>query len=546
LGDTLWTRAFAPGALSLVKKEPRALTTADLSEPYEAFVVDSVPATEFAPGVLEKMANAVTTRGTGLFLMNGRHLGSGKDATNLKTYNDTPIGKLAPLLAGPRPKESDAARQIFIMIDGSGSMSGPPLQQVQQIATYVVDNLLTARDHLDVLAFTTSCQVLLSDRVLTPANKEEAKTAIQSIVAGGGTDPRECLNLLSGRKLKSCGLFFFSDGIFEGGIASSRPDCRVAAFGIGRNSFSKDDPLSELADPIPVGPDFDPANIKIPFFEKREDHFYEFGAFKPLSMRTVLPRAGAMDVPEIPLDGSATTHQKDSADLVAVRPKLVDPVLAFQETGLGNMGEFTGSLTENWVDREEGRRAIQQWLAEVLPISDRRRYLFQLSQRGQELAVEVALTPRAGQWPRVDHLDGSVEAPGAGSVDLALRPDAAVPAVFRGRLELRQSDKPIEGWLVLRESGPDALSRPQRVGIVLPPRGDVAGPLSLEAMSYGLNEELLRQLAQTGGGDYDALGSAERLVQTGESTQLRPIWQFFVVAGFASYLGAVLWHRLGF
>src|SRR5206468_551899 len=132
-------------------------------------------------------------------------------------------------------------------------------------------------------------------------------------------------------------------------------DCRVTVFAIGRSSFDANDPLRDLADPIGVGLDFDPSRIKIPYFDRRsEDAFFEPGVYRPLSLKDVLFQANPVDIPELSLSGSATTYAKEDASLMAVRPKLTDPVLAFKDSGAGAIGEFTTSLGDEWISREDG------------------------------------------------------------------------------------------------------------------------------------------------------------------------------------------------
>ena len=86
--------------------------------------------------------------------------------------------------------------------------------------------------------------------------------------------------------------------------------------------------MSALADPIHIDSGFDPQRMKIPYLDQdAKNHFFEPGA-SALSMKHVLPSGFAMEVPDIPVDGSATTSAKDDVVPVAVRPKLTDPVLA--------------------------------------------------------------------------------------------------------------------------------------------------------------------------------------------------------------------------
>ena len=71
IGDDRWTAAFPPGAIQAVRKEPSALGPSESIEDFDAIVIDGVPAGAFAPGALARIAAAVSSRKTGLFLANG-------------------------------------------------------------------------------------------------------------------------------------------------------------------------------------------------------------------------------------------------------------------------------------------------------------------------------------------------------------------------------------------------------------------------------------------------------------------------------------------
>ena len=118
-------------------------------------------------------------------------------------------------------------------------------------------------------------------------------------------------------------------------------------------------------------------------------------------MKHVLPSGFAMDVLDIPLEGSATTSPKDDVVPVAVRPKLTDPVLAYRESGTANVGELTTSIPSAWIGRADGRAAIRQWIEAVLPSVSSRRYTFQLTEQGNDLEIDIALAPEGNRLPEV-------------------------------------------------------------------------------------------------------------------------------------------------
>jgi hypothetical protein len=425
-------------------------------------------------------------------------------------------------------------------------MCGGPLTTAQHIAASIVDRYLRPHDLLDLMAFTTTAAARLTDEPMTPQGKARAIDEIRRMSCDGGTDPKEALQQLAARRLKNCGLLFFSDGGFGPlqQLSQYRPDCRTTVFGIRGEPFSPNEPISALADPIHIDSGFDSQRIKIPYFDQdAKNHFFEPGGYTALSMKHVLPSGFAMAVPEIPLEGSATTSPKDDVVPVAVRPKLTDPVLAYRESGTANVGELTTAFPPAWIGRAEGRAAIRQWIEAVLPSVSSRRYTFQLTEQGHDLEIEIALAPEGNRLPQVDRIEASVEMPGAQPLEVSVRRDEEAPATFRARFTLPPSDRAIDATLVLKESGPGALVRPQRIPMLVPPRQPLSGRRVAESFSFGLNEPLLRAMAKAGSGSYDAVQrvTGDRAIVAGGRTDL---WPLAAALGCVAYLAAILARRV--
>lgn len=547
IGDDRWTAAFPAGAIEAVRKEPSALGPSEPIDTFDAVVIDGVPASAFAPDALARIARAVSSRKTGLFLANGRHTGSLLSATTLMSYDDTPLEPLLPLASEARTRQGGPPpRHLVMLMDTSGSMCGGPLTTAQQIAMSIVDRYLRPHDLLDLMAFTTSASARLTDEPMTPQGKARAMDEIRRMSCDGGTDPKEALQQLAARRLRNCGLLFFSDGGFGPlqQLSQYRPDCRTTVFGIRPEPFAPNEPMSALADPIHIDAGFDPQRIKIPYFDQdAKNHFFEPGTYTALSMKHVLPSGFAMDVPDIPLEGSATTSAKDDVVPVAVRPKLTDPVLAYRESGTANVGELTTTFPAAWLGRADGRIAIRQWIEAVLPSGSSRRYTFQLTERGHDLEIDIALAPEANRLPQVERIDASVEMPGAPALEVSVRRDENAPATFRARLTLPPSERPIDATLVLKESGPGAFVRPQRIPMLVPPRQPLSGRRVAESYSAGLNAPLLRAIANTGSGSYDAIErlTGDRPIVAGGRIDL---WPFAAALGCLGYLAAILARRV--
>ena len=547
IGDDRWTGAFPSGVIQVVRKEPSALGPTEPVEDFDGIVIDGVPAGAFAPDALASIARAVASRKTGLFLANGGHAGSPLSATTLMSYDETPLEPLLPLVSEARARQGGPPpRHVVMLMDTSGSMCGGPLTAAQQIAVSIVNRYLRPHDLLDLMAFTTSASARLTDEPMTPQGKARAVDEIARMSCDGGTDPQEALQKLAARRLKNCGLLFFSDGGFGPlrQLSQYRPDCRTTVFGIRPQPFSANEPMSALADPIHVSEGFDPQRIEIPYFNQdAKNHFFEPGGYTALSMKHVLPSGFAMEVPEIPLEGTATTSPKDDVVPVAVRPKLTDPVLAYREAGTANVGELTTAFPAAWIGRADGRAAIRQWIEAVLPSVNSRRYTFQLAAHGSDLEIDIALAPEGNRLPEIERIDASIEMTGAAPLELSVRRDEEAPATFRARLTVPPSDRAIDATLVLKESGPGALVRPQRIPMLVPPRQPLSGRRVAESFSVGLNESLLRAVAEAGHGTYDAIErlTADRAVVAGARIDL---WPFAGALGCLAYLAAILARRV--
>jgi len=434
------------------------------------------------------------------------------------------------------------SRQVAILIDTSGSMGGWKIRKTKEIAKHIVQNLLRPQDRLDLITFTTGAGHLLEDRYMDEAGKEEALRAIDSVRAGGGTDPRSALSLIGSRKMVECGLIFISDGEFS--YVGFRPDCRTTAFEIGSNRYSRSKAMKELADPIPVGPYFDPKAIVIPYFKPQERlKFFEEGKFKPLSMGSYLSKSQRLPLPDLYLQGSAVSHLKEGAVLNGVRPKLTDPILAYGEGGAGYVGVFTSELSGRWLKLKKGQRAIEAWIGRLIPFMDRDRYDFKLEDRGDAIDLRISLVARSGKLPRVNRMTANIRLPGQVTKGIALRADESTPGTFYGEIRVDRKSRTQRAFLSLRESGPDALPRAQRIPILIPPGSKVNPSPTAEAYSYGQNRELLKKIADVGGGMFDPPKGTPFFKEKSVSDRGQPLWPLLAVIVVFCYLVAIALKR---
>lgn len=124
------------------------------------------------------------------------------------------------LLAAPRvsvPKEKILPKQVVFVLDRTGSMLGPKIEQARKSLLYCL-NSLQPDDRFDVITFNESPDVLMNS--LQPANAEnigKAKRFVENIEAAGGTNIEDALHaalkLLQNDPGKAKMIVFLTDGL---------------------------------------------------------------------------------------------------------------------------------------------------------------------------------------------------------------------------------------------------------------------------------------------------------------------------------------------
>ncbi len=543
-GDRLWEAAFPPGAAQMTKIAPGQLASAGDLRAYDAVVISAVAAGDFAAGELAAISQAVEQDGVGLMLFNGDHGGADeKAATVIMSYDDTPIAALLPVASGPRPfEEQPPSRHVIFLIDASGSMGGWPLDKAKEIAAYIIEHEMRPSDVVDIIAFTTGALHVVKNQPTIPSAIPGILNQLASIQIGGGTDPSEALKLIADQQFDDCGLIFLTDGEFS--AVNARPDCRATAFAIG-GGFSP--ALAQFADPFAVDPSFNPAGITIPYFtpEKRT-RFWEAGPFTAFSTAAISRTTVRLPIPDAALPGSAITHARPEAELVAVRPKLIDPVLAYAERGAGYVGVMTSAVPPEWLNREDTLSAVEEWVRQVAPYAARDRYDFRLRDDGVRMALRIALVATEGQVPAVSGLQISLEQPGRPPQPVPVNDDPGSPATFLAELRPERVAAATEATLVIRESGADRLSRPQRIPLLIPPAGSVMQAVSAESYSFGTDEALLAEVAAAGGGRMlDLAAPGALLTPTPPGRDSRQLWPWLLPIAGLLYLAAIAIRRAG-
>lgn len=539
-GDFDWIEAVAPGVAEVTGILPEAFSADIDLTAYDGVVLSSALYTDLDEQAVAKLVAAVERDGLGLMVFNGDHRGADEEApTVLRTYHETLLDRILPVSTEPRPfEEEPPTRHVIIMVDTSGSMSGWQEVKARKIIQYIVENHLVRQDFLDLIVL--GGIPIIEALPMIDANKPTVINALQNL-PGGSSSLAEAMALLQNRQLSNCGLVIISDGEISG--ASFRPDCRTTVFAVNQG-IPPNSPLYDFADPFPVGPDFSPAGIEIPYFEpEKRDKFFEPGAFEPLTLETATMLGGIVAVPNLPIDGAAISYARNEADVAAFRPKFADPVLAFREAGAGYVGVFAGGFSEAWLADEAGRKALEQWLLRIVPYAARDRYLFDVTDDGRYIDLTMTLRDEQGGLPDVQAVDISVQPDTLNGV-VTLRPVPGSPATYRGVIQVERDEQAHPAVLAISETGPGALPRAQRVPFLVPPLGTVDLAQQTEAASFGLNRSLLEQIAAMTGGQYDVQPGAPLFRQDVQSAPVRAYWPWLATLAAFCYLGAILVRRL--
>ncbi len=166
---------------------------------------------------------------------------------NLLTYRESGEDGFFLLLVAPTV-EVDAdrviPRDIFLVLDTSGSMDGEKIEQARESLAYVLEHL-NAEDRFNVIAFSTGLRQYAQG--LRPASEaREAAAWVRGLEAVGGTDINRALleALAQAGRERPTVLIFLTDGLPTEGVveveqilenveASAPDNARLFPFGVG-------------------------------------------------------------------------------------------------------------------------------------------------------------------------------------------------------------------------------------------------------------------------------------------------------------------------
>ncbi|WP_186580617.1 VWA domain-containing protein [Aquibacillus kalidii] len=483
-------QSLQSSALNVKTIEP-ALLPGQLSNylKYDTIIFSDVSATSVSGEQMDMIQTAVRDFGLG-FIMTG-----GDQSFGVGGYYKTPIEKLLPVDTDIKGKKELPSLGLVIVMDKSGSMMGNKIALAREAAARSID-LLREKDTLGVIAFDSVPWQVVETGPIT--DKEAVMDKVRSITASGGTDiftpTGQAYDQLEQLELKRKHIILLTDGQSgttldyqemikhgkEEGITLSTVAIGIEADGVlleematlGDGRFY----LVQNDSSIPTILSRETALITRtyiednPFFPKLVNGYEWTDYFSE-------------GVPE--MNAYIATTPKKRAQVMLVSEK-DDPVLARWQYGLGKTVAWTSDLSGKWAGTwptwESWSPLWNDVVTWTFPQYESEPYQLNQTLEGNQVKLNVT-SPDQG----LSKLNASLVNEKGSTVDLQLQQKA--PGEFEG---VFTSEEPGVYFLQLTETEQDKVVGSFKTGLVV--------PYSQEYTFQPTNKELLRQIAEAGGG----------------------------------------------
>lgn len=318
---------------------------------FDAVVLADVPATSLTTRQMELLRRYVSDFGGGLAM-----LGS-ENSFGLGGYFRTAVEEALPLTSRYEKEKQKPSLAMVLVIDKSGSMSGPPIELARASAKAAAE-LLGAQDQIAVIGFDGESRVILP--MTGASDKGTILGSIDSLEASGGTDAYPGMakgrELLQNSVAKVKHMIVLSDGQtpdndFSGLVRDMRAQgMTVSSVALG-DGAAKD--LMQLIAQEGGGRYYetnDPTNM--PQIFTKETMQASRSAIKEDLFGAVVtgdhPVLSGYEKSDLPFVlGYVMTQPKPTAQLL-LAAETGDPLLAICRYGLGTGLSWTSDLTEKW------------------------------------------------------------------------------------------------------------------------------------------------------------------------------------------------------
>ncbi len=365
-------------------------TLSELNQ-YGVVLFSSIPATDLNIEQQEAICDWVSTHGGGLMMVGGdQSFGPGG-------YYQTRIEELLPVRCDFIEEQEKPQLGMILIIDKSGSMSGPKMELAKNAAKAAVE-LLSPTDSLGVIAFDGAPVWVQPFSLL--ADRDSVLERISAIAPGGGTSlfpamvEANTAMQVSDSRIKHVLILtdgYSSEGDFES-IATQliSSGVTVSAAGLG----DADRALVEKLAAIGRGRHYftnDPQSVPQIFARETmlaANTSFRESAFRPIPVRSSISLFGIPFTECPPLHGFVRTRQKPAGELLLAAEN-GDPVLSWMRTGAGFSAAFTSDIKPRWSRDWLQWNACGKFWAQVLRKIQRRP---PVNYRKKQTSVETPLS----------------------------------------------------------------------------------------------------------------------------------------------------------
>ncbi len=272
-------------------------------------------------------------------------------------YAHSPLEPLLPLRLDVPEVQEEPALALALVIDRSGSMTGPKLELTKQAARATAD-AMAASDQIAVVVFDNQATPVVP--LQAAANRQRITRDIGRIAAGGGTNIlsglREAVDELMPARARKKHVILLSDGqspydeIPELVDAATAARITISAIGVGDGA---DQTMLKMIAARGGGRFYqtrDPASIPRIFSRETSDLGDQSVVERPTRPRVdkhIAALAGTMLETAPPLGGYVMTRPRSQAETVLAAPDGA-PLLARWPVGLGQVVAWTSDLGARW------------------------------------------------------------------------------------------------------------------------------------------------------------------------------------------------------
>ncbi len=514
---------------------PRSL---DELENFETIILSNVPATAFSIRQMELLRTYVSDLGGGLLMLGG------ENSFGLGGYSKTPLEEVLPVSCSFEKEKEKPSLAMCLVIDHSGSMGGEKMEMAKDAAKSAVE-LLTPRDYVSVVTFDHATDLTVP--IQNVSSVSSVNSAISTIEAAGGTniypglvDAYEQLMKVTA-KLKHVILLtdgFSAPGDYEG-ITRQMVNAQITVSTIGVGDA--DNELLKTIAQNGGGRHYtcdDPQAI--PQIFTRETMIAAKSSIheEPFVPVTVTPTEVLAGVPldsAPPLLGFVVTKPKPTSQFI-LATETGEPLLTWWRYGLGVSAAFTSDAKNRWAAEWTTWEGFGTFWAQVsrhtMRTSQSRGTMIELQRTAGRVNVVLDAADDSDQFVNRGAGKVTVIGPDLAKEETDLRQtapgryEATYPVSKRGgyqtQISLFGGEKPITS---------------QSRGVM------VGYPDELRLKP--VNEDLLRRLADSTGGEYDA--KPESVFEpdpTRTAWKVIPLWPYLLTFAACLFVLDVFLRRI--